>query len=48
MPDSYEREAERAGFRRRGFEYPIGWCIDPRGVLGPGPVLMPPAATELV
>jgi hypothetical protein len=48
VPDAYEREVERAGFRRRGFEYPIGWCLDPHGVLGPGPVLMPPAATELV
>ena len=48
VPDAYERGAERAGFRRRAFEYPIGWCVDPRGVLGPGPVLMPPAATELV
>jgi hypothetical protein len=48
VPDAYEREAEGAGFRRRRFEYPIGWCIDPHGALGPGPVLMPPAATELV
>src|SRR5205085_12400864 len=48
VPDAFERGAERAGFRRRAFEYPIGWCIDPRGVLGPAPVLMPPAATELV
>jgi hypothetical protein len=48
VPDAYEREAAKAGFRRRAFEYPIGWYLDPRGALGPGPVLMPPAATELV
>jgi hypothetical protein len=48
VPDGYEPEAQRAGFRRRGFEYPIGWYLDPHGVLGPGPVLMPTAATELV
>jgi hypothetical protein len=48
VPDAYEQQLERARYRRRGFEYPIGWCLDPRGTLGPGPVLMPPAATELV
>ena len=47
-PDAYEREALSAGYRRRPFEYPIGWYLDPRGALGAGPVLMPPAATELV
>jgi hypothetical protein len=48
VPAPYEREAGTAGFRRRAFEYPIGWYLDPRGTLGAGPVLMPPAATELV
>ena len=47
-PEAYEREALAAGYRRRAFDYPIGWCFDPRGTLGAGPVLMPPAATELV
>jgi hypothetical protein len=48
VPDAYERGAASAGFRRRGFDFPIGWSFDPRGVLGRDPVLMPPAATELV
>jgi hypothetical protein len=48
VPDAYEREAASAGFRRRAFAYPIGWYLDPRGALGRDPVLMPPAATELV
>jgi hypothetical protein len=48
LPDVYEREAAHDGYRRRDFEYPIGWCLDPRELLGAGPVLMPPAATELV
>jgi len=48
IPDACEREAAHDGYRRRAFEYPIGWYLDPRGALGAGPVLMPPAATELV
>jgi len=48
IPDACEPEAAQCGYRRRGFEYPIGWYIDPRGALGAGPVLMPTAATELV
>jgi len=47
-PEAYEREALSAGYRRREFDYPIGWYLDPRGALGAEPVLMPPAATELV
>ena len=47
-PEAYEREAVAAGYRRRAFDYPIGWYLDPRGALGAEPVLMPPAATELV
>jgi len=48
IPPAFERAIGNAGFRRRAFEYPIGWCLDPRGVLGRAQVAMPPAATELV
>jgi hypothetical protein len=48
VPAAYERDAVDAGYRRRAFDYPIGWYLDTRGSLGGDPVLMPPAATELV
>jgi hypothetical protein len=48
LPVDLEDRIGAAGFRRRAFEYPIGWCLDPRGVLGAAPVAMPTAATELV
>ncbi len=48
LPPACERAAAAHGYRRRAFDYPIGWYLDARGALGAGPVLMPPAATELV
>jgi hypothetical protein len=48
IPVEFEERIAESGYRRRAFDYPIGWCLDPRGELGPAPVAMPTAATELV
>jgi hypothetical protein len=48
LPHDNEREALTAGSVRRNFECAIGWFVDSRQVLGPDPVAIPPAATELV
>jgi hypothetical protein len=44
----YLHEALAANCVRREFECPTGWYIDPRAMLGPDPVLIPTATTELV
>lgn len=46
--EPYEQQALAAGCVRRDFDRPIGWLVDSGGVLGREPVLIPPAATELV
>jgi hypothetical protein len=45
---SYLKEALAANCLRRDFACTTGWYIDHRAMLGPDPVLMPTAATELV
>ena len=44
----YLQDALAANCVRRGFGYATGWYIDRRSILGPDPVLIPAAATELV
>jgi len=48
MGRPYLQDALAANCLRRSFEYHTGWYIDRRAMLGPDPVLIPAAATELV